>query len=117
VPYVASADAGAVGPGQWLEGANCQVFAYDVLSLFGLSCPPLHSSNLWEDRAATVVERPEPLDLVLFNATADPRVCTRYEKRRRIRRPDPRLELVHQIPAKSAAIPRPAPERDRHDEN
>lgn len=73
VPYVASAAPGAVGPGQWLEGANCQRFAYGVLGLFGLSCPPLRSSDLWEDSAATVVvERPGPLDLVLFNATEDP---------------------------------------------
>jgi hypothetical protein len=49
------------------------VFAYGVLGLFGLSCPPLRSSELWEDSVATVaVERPRPLDLVLFNATEDP---------------------------------------------
>ena len=73
VPYVASAGPGAVGPGQWLQGANCQVFAYGILELFGLSCPPLRSSNLWEESVATIaVERPEPLDLVLFNATGGP---------------------------------------------
>jgi hypothetical protein len=49
----------AAGPGQWLKGANCQVFAYGVLGLFGLPCPPLRSSDLWEGSAATVVvERP-----------------------------------------------------------
>jgi hypothetical protein len=73
VPYVGSASPGRVPPGAWLTGANCQVFAYGFLSLFGIACPPLPSSRLWRDRDATVVvSEPQPLDLALFNATDDP---------------------------------------------
>ncbi|MFF9017179.1 hydrolase [Streptomyces sp. NPDC014870] len=54
-------------------GANCQLFAYEVLGHFGLPVPPLRSSDLWHDTTATVhVPTPLPLDLLLFNATADP---------------------------------------------
>jgi hypothetical protein len=60
-------------PPSWLDGSNCQRFAYGVLALFGLACPPLWSSDLWDDRAAAAVVRdPEPLDLMLYNKTADP---------------------------------------------
>lgn len=53
--------------------ADCQRFAYAVLALFGLACPPLRSSDLWDDRTATaVVRNPEPLDLMLYNRTTDP---------------------------------------------
>ncbi|MDI3421180.1 hydrolase [Streptomyces luteolus] len=53
-------------------GANCQLFAYAVLGHFGLTAPPLRSSELWQDTAATVhVPVPRPLDLVLFNADED----------------------------------------------
>jgi hypothetical protein len=73
VPYVGSASPGRATPGSWLAGANCQLFAYGVLSLFGITCPPLPSTRLWRDCRATVaVEQPEPLDIALFNATPDP---------------------------------------------
>jgi hypothetical protein len=56
----------------WLEASNCQRFAYGVLSLFGRECPPLRSSNLWDDTTSSVhVREPAALDLVLFNATDD----------------------------------------------
>ncbi|MFJ9412865.1 cell wall hydrolase [Streptomyces sp. NPDC101227] len=49
-------------------GANCQRYAYAVLRHFGLVVPPLRSAELWADELATVrVERPRPLDLVLFD--------------------------------------------------
>jgi hypothetical protein len=68
-----SAGPGSNTPPSWLDGSNCQRFAYGVLALFGLACPPLWSSELWDDRAATaVVQDPEPLDLMLYNKTADP---------------------------------------------
>ncbi|WP_406061063.1 hydrolase [Streptomyces sp. NBC_01077] len=52
-------------------GANCQLFAYEVLRHFGLTPPELRSSELWSDTEATVhVPVPQPLDLVLFNSTA-----------------------------------------------
>lgn len=60
-------------PSSWLDGSNCQRYAYGVLSLFGSLCPPLRSSDLWADHDATIaVGQPEPLDLVLFNGAEDP---------------------------------------------
>ncbi|MCB8903930.1 MULTISPECIES: hydrolase [unclassified Streptomyces] len=53
-------------------GANCQVFAYEVLRHFGLAAPDLRSSELWSDTGVTAhVPVARPLDLVLFNSTAD----------------------------------------------
>jgi hypothetical protein len=73
VPYTLSAGPASDTPPSWLDGSNCQRFAYGVLALFGLACPPLWSSDLWDDRAATAVVRdPDPLDLMLYNRTADP---------------------------------------------
>jgi hypothetical protein len=73
VPYVGSASPGRAAPGSWLNGANCQLFAYGMLGLFGIDCPPLPSTRLWRDCRATVaVQQPEPLDIALFNATPDP---------------------------------------------
>jgi len=68
VPFILSAGPSSDSPASWLEGSNCQRFAYGVLSLFNLICPPLRSSNLWEeDVVTTVVSEPEPLDIVFFN--------------------------------------------------
>jgi hypothetical protein len=54
------------------RGANCQRFAYAFLAEHGVAVPPLRSAELWADgvvsRRATVFE---PLDLLLFNRTAD----------------------------------------------
>ncbi|MFE0510045.1 hydrolase [Streptomyces sp. NPDC058964] len=53
-------------------GANCQLFAYEVLRHFGFDPPALRSSELWADRTATVHVSPaRPLDLLLFNSTHD----------------------------------------------
>ena len=54
-------------------GANCQVYAYAVLGLFGRRVPPHRSSELWADRdfAHVSKQEAEDLDLVLFNRTAD----------------------------------------------
>ncbi|GAA2813757.1 hypothetical protein [Kribbella solani] len=53
-------------------GANCQLFAYEVLRHFGLAIPALRSSELWSDTQATIrVRVARPLDLLLFNATND----------------------------------------------
>jgi hypothetical protein len=50
------------------QGANCQLFAYEVLRHFGLAAPALRSGELWADTRDTVrVPAPRPLDLVLFN--------------------------------------------------
>ncbi|MEU3459357.1 hydrolase [Streptomyces sp. NPDC006733] len=76
VPYAASRFPGSAAVARLPDlaaGANCQLFAYAVLRHFGLTPPPLRSSDLWEDTEATVrVQSFEPLDLLLFNATDDP---------------------------------------------
>lgn len=73
VPYDYSAGPSASSPASWLDGANCQRFAYGVLSLFGIVCPALPSSDLWEESAATrETLAPEALDLILLNGTDDP---------------------------------------------
>ena len=52
------------------DGANCQVFAYALLQHFGLTLPPLRSSELWADtRFTRQVSDYRPLDLMLFNRT------------------------------------------------
>ena len=51
-------------------GANCQVFAYELLRYFGLEVPDLRSSELWEDTNYTQqVTELQPLDLLLWNKT------------------------------------------------
>jgi hypothetical protein len=75
VPYVGSRFPGAAAvadrPGL-ARGANCQVFAYEVLGRFGLIAPALRSRELWDDTRATVrVAVPRALDLLVFNATDD----------------------------------------------
>ncbi|OAH12470.1 NlpC/P60 family protein [Streptomyces jeddahensis] len=75
VPYVGSrfpgSSAVARRPGL-AAGANCQLFAYEVLRHFGLAPPDLRSSDLWSDTQATIrVAEAQPLDLLLFNATDD----------------------------------------------
>lgn len=53
-------------------GANCQLFAYEVLRHFGYDPPDLRSSELWDDTASTQrVTEPRPLDLVLVNSAKD----------------------------------------------
>jgi hypothetical protein len=44
-------------PPSWLDGSELPAFPYGVLALFGLACPPLRSSDLWDDRAATAIVR------------------------------------------------------------
>jgi cell wall-associated NlpC family hydrolase len=73
VPYDGSRFPGAAAvaaqPGL-AAGANCQLFAYEVLRHFGLTPPALRSAELWNDTTATVhVSVVQPLDLLLFNAT------------------------------------------------
>jgi hypothetical protein len=75
-PYVGARFPGSAAvrdrPGLAL-GANCQLFAYAVLRHFGLGPPELRSSELWADTTSTVVvATAERLDLLLFNASADP---------------------------------------------
>lgn len=68
VPYDGDRYPGAVPRGQVELGANCQLFAYEVLSHFGFTLPDLRSDELWRDTEATqVVLVPQPLDLVLVH--------------------------------------------------
>lgn len=54
------------------EGANCQLFAYEVLRHWAIDVPAWRSSDLWDDTELTErVAHARPLDLVLFNATDD----------------------------------------------
>lgn len=72
VPYVGTAYPGAVPRASMREGANCQLFAYEVLALHDRHVPDWWSSELWEDEQRTTrVTEAAPLDLVLFNATQD----------------------------------------------
>jgi hypothetical protein len=73
VPYVGNRFPGAVPRGQLGEGANCQLWAYEVLDHFGFAVPDHRSDELWYDKLATRrVEEPEPLDLVLYKGDGDP---------------------------------------------
>ncbi|MEV0226171.1 hydrolase [Streptomyces sp. NPDC050704] len=78
VPYVGrrfpGSPAAAAGRADLSAGANCQLFAYEVLRHFGLAPPALRSSDLWTDTRCTIrvpSAQPQPLDLLLFNATDD----------------------------------------------
>jgi len=73
VPYVGARHPEAVPAGDIAAGANCQLYAYAYLAHHGLYVPPLRSSELYADTAATVrVDRPAALDLVLFDAGPRP---------------------------------------------
>ena len=74
VPYDATRYPGAPGVDSIAAGANCQLFAYELLRAFGRELPPLRSSDLWADTQHTerVSDDFEPLDLLLFGPTADP---------------------------------------------
>ncbi|EAY28088.1 NlpC/P60 family protein [Microscilla marina] len=51
-------------------GANCQVFAYELLRHHGLKVPDFRSSDLWEDTIHTQqVTHLQPLDILLWNKT------------------------------------------------
>ena len=53
-------------------GANCQAFAYALLRHFGRAISDFRSSDLWDDTGETAcVTDLAPLDLLLFNRTAD----------------------------------------------
>lgn len=71
VPYDGDRYPGAVPRGEVHLGANCQLWAYEVLAHVGFAIPDLRSAELWRDTDATrVVLEPQPLDLVLFHDRA-----------------------------------------------
>jgi len=54
-------------------GANCQVFAYELLRFFGKTVPDYRSSDLWEDEDSTrKVADFEPLDFMVYNSKPEP---------------------------------------------
>jgi hypothetical protein len=51
-------------------GANCQLYAYELLRYFGKHPPSLRSSELWNDRHYTKETRTyKTLDLMFYNKT------------------------------------------------
>ncbi|MGN7978611.1 hydrolase [Microbacterium sp. 22195] len=71
VEYDGARHPGSADIGTVAEGANCQLYAYAVLDLFGRRPKPHRSSELWADPSYDHPQREgaEPLDLVLFNDT------------------------------------------------
>lgn len=73
VCYSGACYPGAPGVVGLAEGANCQLFAYELLRHFGRALPPLRSSDLWADALYTrPVTDLEPLDLLLWNSSREP---------------------------------------------
>ena len=73
VPSVGAHYPGAVPREALSTGANCQLFAYEVLAVHGFVVAHLRSDELWLDTASTTqVPVPQPLDLVLFKKDGDP---------------------------------------------
>ncbi len=71
VPYVGGHYPGGVPREALRTGANCQLFAYEVLAVHGFAVADLRSDDLWLDTASTAqVSVPQPLDLVLFRGIA-----------------------------------------------
>lgn len=57
-------------PSDLILGANCQLYAYELLRHFGKHPPTLRSSELWSDQHYTVItDSYELLDLMLYNKT------------------------------------------------
>jgi hypothetical protein len=70
VPYCASRHPCAPDVAGLSQGANCQLFAYELLRHNGFEPPRLRSLELWDDREATAeVKVLLPGDLLLFNST------------------------------------------------
>lgn len=68
VPWDGTRYPGAVPRGELERGANCNLFAYELLEHFGHHVGDLRSAELWRDSDWTrVVLEPQPLDLVLFH--------------------------------------------------
>lgn len=73
VKYVSSLHPCAPGVSGVEAGANCQQYAYELLRHYGLNPPALRSSELFADeQSSRLVASPEPLDLLLYNATHEP---------------------------------------------
>ncbi len=72
VPYSAECYPGAEGFSKLEKGANCQLFAYEIIRYYGGVIPDFRSSELWEDSEYTeFVNTYDLLDLLLFNSVDD----------------------------------------------
>ena len=68
VSYVAARIPGVNNASDINAGANCQLFAYEILRYFGHTIPDFRSSDLWEDDTCTItVDEFLPLDLMLYH--------------------------------------------------
>ena len=68
VRYVSSRIPGCKDDSDLTLGANCQVFAYNLLKDFGLNPPNYRSSELWGDSEfSEVVTEFKPLDIMMYN--------------------------------------------------
>lgn len=71
VKYVGRRVPGCPNPSDLSLGANCQLFAYQLLRHFGVAVPDWRSSELWEDEAHTLeVKSFNALDLMLYHREA-----------------------------------------------
>ena len=72
VPYSGECYPGAESLSKLEKGANCQLFAYEIIRYFGGVIPDFRSSELWEDSDYTeLVNTYETFDLLLFNDVSD----------------------------------------------
>lgn len=70
VSYNAERIPGVKDQDDLIQGANCQVYAYEFLRHFGKNAPQLRSSELWSDSKYTKETKPfRFLDLMLYNKT------------------------------------------------
>ncbi len=72
IPYKGACYPGSPKVGDFREGANCQVFAYQLLAHFGYPLlPDFRSSELWDDvQHTTKVTTIAPFDLLFWNSSA-----------------------------------------------
>ncbi len=72
VKYVSSRIPGVDNESDLTLGANCQLFAYNLLRYFGLKPPCLRSSELWADSTfSEAVTDFKPLDIMMYNDSPD----------------------------------------------
>lgn len=72
IPYKGAGYPGSPKLVDFKQGANCQVFVYQLLQHFGYpALPDFRSSELWEDELYTEkVAVVEPFDILFWNTTA-----------------------------------------------